>query len=121
MAFADDFYSTSHARVTNSSRRTRNDGILPKSSGFLQPFENFQNREGNRIYFTARISLPFHVKPDFERLLLGWECTNQIVLFVTLSAPDQHYKKDDGLIILHKSHAPLNPKPVKGTSCKLDI
>ena len=62
----------------------------PQVQGFFTFLEKFQVQEGDPIPSTAQISLPFVVKPDFERLLLSWEGTNQIVLFVALSAPSQN-------------------------------
>ena len=73
--------------------------------------ENLQSREGDPIYSTARIGLPFSVKLDFERISLGWEGTKQIVLFVTLSEPDHNYKKDDDMLVVQVSCAPELTNP----------
>ena len=81
----------------------------PQVQGLHSFLEKFQSKEGDPIYSTAKIGLPFLVKPDFEQILLGWEGTKQIVLFVTSSAPDRNYKKDDELLVVQVSRAPEFP------------
>ena len=47
----------------------------PQIQSFYSFLEKFESEEGESIYSTARIGLPFAVKPDFELILLGWEGT----------------------------------------------
>ena len=79
----------------------------PQIQGFYSFLEKFQPREGDLIYSSARIPLLFSVKPDFTRALSRWEGTSQIVLFVTLSAQDRNYKKEDDLLFVQISRTPL--------------
>ena len=90
----------------------------PQVQGFYSFLENFQSKEGDPIYSTARIGLPFSMNPDFERILLGSEGTKQIVLFVTLGAPDHNYKKNDDMLIVQVFRAPelTNPSLAQGVS-----
>lgn len=46
------------------------------------------------------------MKSDFTRALLGWESTEQIVIFVTLSAPDRNYKKEEESLVVQISRMP---------------
>ena len=39
-------------------------------------------KESDPMHSTVHIRLLFTVKPDFERIILGWEGRNQIVLLV---------------------------------------
>ena len=78
----------------------------PQIQGFYTLLEKFQSREGDPIYSSASISLPFAVKSDFTRVLLGWEGTEQIVLCKTLFAPDRKYKKEDDSLVVQISLTP---------------
>ena len=52
----------------------------------------------------------FRVKPDFERIVLGWEGTNQIFLFLTLTAPTRNYKKDEYVFVVQMTIGPVPQK-----------
>ena len=83
----------------------------PQVQGFFDLLENFQAREGDSVYSTTQIPLLFIVKTDFEPVLLGWEGTNQIVLFVTLSVFDRNCKMENNLLV-QMSRALQNLKAV---------
>ena len=74
--------------------------------------EDYQSTEDDPTHSTARITLPISVKHEFERILLGWQNTNQIVLFVTTSAPDRHFKKKDVLFVVQVARSTPQPKAV---------
>ena len=95
----------------------------PKIQGFFTFLEKLQAKEGDPIYSIARIWLPFTVKPDFDRVSLGWKGASQVVLFVTLSATDRNYKKEDDVSVIQMSRAPtpaksLHPPVSTGSSSK---
>ncbi len=69
-------------------------------------------RKRDLVYSTARIFLPIAVKPDFERVLLGWEGPRQIVLFLTLCAPERNFKKEDDLLVVQMSRTHTNSKEI---------
>ncbi len=64
--------------------------------------EQFQERQTDKIESYARVPLPFAMKPDFERHVLGWEGTAQIVLFVTLSAPERNFNPENDKLAVKK-------------------
>ncbi len=74
----------------------------PQVQGFFDFLEHFPSRQSDKIESFARIPLPFAVKPDFERHVLGWDGTAQIVLFVTLSAPERNFTPNDDKIVVKK-------------------
>ena len=71
-----------------------------KIQGFFTFLEKFQAKEGDPIYSTTQIALPFIVKPDFNRVVLRWKGTNQVVLFVPLSTPGLNYQKEDDMFVI---------------------
>lgn len=84
----------------------------PQLQGFFNFFENFQTVEGDSVYSTAWIALPFPMKPNFDRAFLGCEGTNQIVLLRILSAFDRKWKMEHNLLIRQMPSAPQNTKAV---------
>ena len=99
-----------NAKVVDWSRRSRNQNLLPTSTRLFQFFGKFQVKEGDSIHSTARIRLPFMVKPDFDRIILGWEGTKQIVLFLTLTAITRNYKKDEDVLVVQTIRGPVRQK-----------
>ncbi len=74
----------------------------PQVQGFYDFLEQFQERQTDKIESYARVPLPFAVKPDFERHVLGWEGTAQIVLFVTISAPERNFNPENDKLVVKK-------------------
>lgn len=72
----------------------------PQVQGFYDYLQQFQANQRDKVESFARLPLPFVVKPDFERHVLGWEGSSQIILFVTLSAPDRNFNPDDKKLVV---------------------
>ena len=67
----------------------------PQLQGFSDYLEQFQQRQSDKIESYARAPLLFLVKQDFERHVLGWNETSQIILLLGLSAPEQNFTEED--------------------------
>ncbi len=63
----------------------------PMVEMFYDFLSKFQGSQGEKIMSWCRIPLPFPVKPDVQQWLLGWEGTQQIVLFIALNAQEGSY------------------------------
>ncbi len=72
--------------------------------------EKSEEKEGDPVYFTTRVAFRSQLKSGFERVLLGWEVTNQVILFYTLSAPDRNYKKEDEMLVVQISQVFAPPR-----------
>ena len=88
----------------------------PKVQGFFNFLENFQVKEGDPIHSSAHITLQFTVKPDFERNILGWKGTKQIVLYLTLTASTWSYKDDEDVFVMQMTRGPVPQNQVTDQS-----
>ncbi len=70
---------------------------------FYKFLSKFQRCKNEQVMSWCRIPLPFPVKPDIKQYVLGWEGTEQIVLFITLFAPEGNYNPHLGKLVVKKS------------------